>query len=1083
RAGLVPALRDDPVAERRPSVVRILTPGERPATAFGHLLAPVKMNDGTGDTVVVVDQFEEAFALCQDAAERSAFFGALLAARSAGSRLRVVVAVRADFFGRCAEHRGLAEALREASVLVGPMGREELREAVVKPAQSAGLIVERALTARIVDEVADEPGGLPLMSHALLETWRRRSGKALTVAGYEAAGGLHGAIAQTAEELYARLAPAQAVVLRRLLLRLVTPGSGAPDTRRPAERAELLPSGHGEAEAESVLEALVRARLVILDGTRADLAHEAVLTAWPRLREWIEEDRERLRVHRRMTEAAGTWQELGRDAGALYRGTQLALLREWLARPSAREELNSQERAFADASIAAQDAEQNRALRTARRLRVLAAALAGLLVAVTAIGTVAVQQRGQAEEQRAEAVRAQRIALSRQLAAQALGMADTRQHTAMLLSVEAYRAAPTQEARSAVLSMDAHKDYRTRISGHSGPAYDMVFGLDGLLATVGRDGKLALWDTEDKKREAVLEGGSRLHTVDISPDGRRAATGGSDGKAVLWDLAARERTGSLPSDVGPVRGVAFSPDGHSLAVAGTDGRIEIHDVRGKSRPQKLTGHSGTVQTVAFSPDGRTLASAGADDTVWLWKTETGKREAALTGHDGSVGPLAFAPDGRTLASGGTDSTVRLWNVRKHRSRATLTGHEGRINALAFAPDGRTLATVGADDSVMLWDARRHYRQAVLTGHTDDLYALAFQRDGRQLAAAGADGSISLWDPSRIPLAGHTDGMTDIDFSPDGRTLATSGRDGATVLWNPADRTRRAALDSGAAQGAFAAFSPDGTTLATGGDTEQPGKDGLALWDTTSRRPSRTERIGHGGSSDIAFSPDGRILAVARAQDNTIELRDAQRPERATTLPAPNTSEGVSGIAFSPDSRTLAVARRSGTTLWDTTERVRRATLSSPAKASLTTAAIAFSPDGRVLAVASAQNTVTLWDVAERKTVATLNGHGGPVYDLAFSPDGKTLATANADTTAVLWDVEKRVPRASLTGHTGPIRAIAFSPDGKTLATGSDDRTALLWTTDPRRKVRELCATTRGGLSKGDWARYLPETPYRKTCPR
>ncbi|WP_159044536.1 helix-turn-helix domain-containing protein, partial [Streptomyces sp. NRRL B-24085] len=231
RAGLIPALR----AERELAAIRVLTPGPRPARTHADALRPV----GTGDTLVVVDQFEEVFTLCRDPDERRAFLDLLLAAREPESGVRVVVAVRADFYGRCAEHRGLADALGESGLLVGPMDPAELREVIVKPAQRAGHIVERALTARLVGEMADEPGALPLLSHVLRETWRRRRGRALTEEAYEAAGGVHGAIAQSAEEIWADLSPEHAELARRVLLRLVTPGEGAQDTRRPVDRTEL----------------------------------------------------------------------------------------------------------------------------------------------------------------------------------------------------------------------------------------------------------------------------------------------------------------------------------------------------------------------------------------------------------------------------------------------------------------------------------------------------------------------------------------------------------------------------------------------------------------------------------------------------------------------------------------------------------------------------------------------------------------------------------------------------------------------------------------------------------------------------
>ncbi|WP_306960133.1 nSTAND1 domain-containing NTPase [Streptomyces afghaniensis] len=324
RAGLIPRLRQASGAER-PAVIRVLTPGERPARTHEQALVA---RTGDAETWVIVDQFEELFTLCRDRAERDRFLGLLLQALRPESRLRVVVAVRGDFYGHCADHRELAEAVCRASLLVGPLDRDELREVITGPAATAGLTVERALTARIVDEIVDQPGALPMLSHALLETWRRRRGRMLTLAAYEEAGGVRGAIAATAEELYGGLPAEQGRVARRILLRLIAPGDGTPDTRRPASRAEL---GGG---ARDVLERLVGARLVTLDGDTVELAHEALITGWPRLAGWIEEGRDRLRAQRRLGEAARGWEELERDPGALYRGARLARAEELFARES-----------------------------------------------------------------------------------------------------------------------------------------------------------------------------------------------------------------------------------------------------------------------------------------------------------------------------------------------------------------------------------------------------------------------------------------------------------------------------------------------------------------------------------------------------------------------------------------------------------------------------------------------------------------------------------------------------------------------------------------------------------------------------
>ncbi|WP_443066422.1 nSTAND1 domain-containing NTPase [Streptomyces sp. NBC_01262] len=375
RAGLIPLLRGQAWPGERPTAVRILTPGEQPALAHGRTLAPV---DGAGDTWVVVDQFEEVFTLCQDPAERARFIDLLLAARSLGSRLRVVIAVRADFYGRCGEHRNLAAALRGASLLVAPMNGDELREAIVKPAAAEGLVVERALTSQVIADVADQPGALPLMSHALLETWRRRRGRTLTLDGYQAAGGVHGAIARTAEECYTGLSTHQATLARHVMLRLIAPGEGTDDTSRPARRTEL--PADGPADTTAVLDRLATARLITLDDDTVDLAHEALITAWPRLHAWIERDRDLLRQHRQLTEAATAWDQLDRDIGALYRGARLTAAQEAFTPPAGPDPLTPLERSFLTASLEAQRREHHQAARTTRRLRTLTTALTFLLI-------------------------------------------------------------------------------------------------------------------------------------------------------------------------------------------------------------------------------------------------------------------------------------------------------------------------------------------------------------------------------------------------------------------------------------------------------------------------------------------------------------------------------------------------------------------------------------------------------------------------------------------------------------------------------------------------------------------------------
>ncbi|WP_349239347.1 hypothetical protein [Streptomyces sp. CC224B] len=433
RAGLVPALRTQ---TEHLTAIRIITPGAHPLRTHARALEPAP---GDGDTVVVIDQFEEMFTLCPDPAERAEFIDRLLIVRDPASRLRIVIALRADFYGRCAEHRDLADTLPCCSLLVGPMSPAELREAVVKPAQAAGMIVERDLTARLISETKDEPGGLPLLSHVLLETWRRSRGRTMTTEAYEAVGGLHGAIAHTAETVHAQLTPDQAELARALLLRLITPGEGAADTRRPAPRAELdLAAAPGDVDR--VLERLARARLVTLDDDTVDIAHEALITGWPRLHTWIEDNRERLRLHRQLTDAARTWQELDHDPGALYRGTRLATIEEHWA-SSQQHSLTPLERDFLRASTAARS--------RAHRLRRSLIAVVSVLVVLASIAGALALQEHRASQRKYEEQEGRRAAMA---AASLLASSSGRERVlGMKLSVAAWRIASVEETQ-AVLS-------------------------------------------------------------------------------------------------------------------------------------------------------------------------------------------------------------------------------------------------------------------------------------------------------------------------------------------------------------------------------------------------------------------------------------------------------------------------------------------------------------------------------------------------------------------------------------------------------------------------------------------------------
>src|SRR5574341_1163974 len=324
--------------------------------------------------LLVVDQFEELFTLCRDAAERQAFVDNLMTAvapETAGPT-SVVIVLRADFYAHCAQYANLREAVARHQEYIGPMSADEFRRAIEEPVRRGGWELEPGLVDTLLKDVGDEPGALPLLSHALLETWQHRRGRTLTLRGYAESGGVRGAIAKTADEVYAQLTPEQQAIARTIFLRLTELGEGTQDTRRRAALDELIPRAENADAPRAVLAKLVDARLVITDDQSAEVAHEALIREWPGLRTWLDENREGLRLHRQLTDDAREWLRLGRDAGALYRGAQLAQAREWAEAHGS--EMNEMEREFVHVSRVT--AEQEEAEREAQRKRELASARA-----------------------------------------------------------------------------------------------------------------------------------------------------------------------------------------------------------------------------------------------------------------------------------------------------------------------------------------------------------------------------------------------------------------------------------------------------------------------------------------------------------------------------------------------------------------------------------------------------------------------------------------------------------------------------------------------------------------------------------
>ena len=1076
---------------------------------------PPPSGDSGARLVLIVDQFEQIFTLNPDLdgeAIQQAFITALCSAASDPvgpgqvPPALVVLAVRGDFWDQCAAVPELVSALQDGQFVVGPMTESELRVAITGPAEAAGLRIDPALTDTILGDLRaageDRSAGvLPLLSQAMALTWEEREGDRLTSHGYAQAGGVSRAVQTGADRAYGALPAGQQAIAPDMLRSMTVARRDGGLARRPVTRDDLYAGLPGAARSDinAVLDAFAAERLTVLDGDRAQLSHDVLLRAWPRLRGWLEEDQASWIFYGQLADAADAWHDSHDDPSFLYRGAQLTALQQavtrWSADPARYPVLTGTQRNFLQASGRA-------AARSRLRRRSSLAVLAVLTVLAVAASGVAFYQRAEAVQQRDQAI-------YNRVIAKALQFGTSNTPLAAQLTLAAYRIKPTQDLVSSLRNTENTPLSSALVTGDPIVTSVAVSSHGHILADGGPGGRVRLWNVADPARPRPLgwpltEVSALVYSLAFSPDGDTLASGGLDSRIRLWNVAdpAHPRPLGRPLASGvPVNSVTFSPDGHTLASGGYDGRVQLWNVADPVHPRLLAPPLGPlaagvlVNSVAFSPDGHTLASGGPGGRVRLW-------DVADPAHPRTLGPplpggvavasVAFSPDGHTLAGGGFDGTVWLWDVADPVHPRTLgpilTGGVA-VDSVAFSPDGHMLAGGGLDGVVRLWGVADPTHPSALgqplTGGGGAVDSVAFSRDGRTLASGGVGGTVRLWSLPQTVLTGGTIAFNSVAFSPDGHTLASSGYGGMVRLWGTADPAHPRPLGPPLVGGGIArvAFSPDGHTLAGVGDST------IRLWDVADPAhptPLGPSLAGAVAVDSVAFSPDRQTLAVGLG-DGTVRLWHVADPGHPTPLGQPLAGGGgaVGSVAFSRDGRMLAAGGFYGTRLWGVADPAHPRQQGLIPIGTLDT--VAFSHDGRTLASGALDGTVQLWDIADpahpQQLGPPLTSGTAAIRSVAFSRDGRMLASGGLDGTVRLWDVADPAhpqPLGQPLTSGVAVDSVAFSGDGHTLASGGDDGTTRLWDLNVQYAIKRIC-TTAGGLTPPEWEKYMPELPYQPSC--
>lgn len=1041
----------------------------------------------------VVDQFEELFTQCQDEAQRRAFIQNIVAAAQMQSQpFKIILTLRSDFYTESIQYGELAPLLETHQVIVGTMKPSEMAEAILQPAALGRWKVLDGLVEEMIEDVANEPGSLPLLSHALFETWRRRRGPLMTLTGYREAGGVRGAIAQTAENTYQELSSDLQTRTRQIFKRLTGTVEETQDTRRRIFKKEL----YLDQKTTVVIDQLSRARLVTVDQESVEVAHEAVIREWPRLQSWLDEDREGLIIHRRLTLAALGWDEKSKDKSILFRGSRLQETMKWAANHPT--DLNELENLFL-----------RKSLNLRSRGRATVVGVLGVIFAIILIALFIVNGQNQ----------------QLQVETDARATSESAAIEAEATAVQEAIARATSEANAIAEGIRANNEAEAALAAEATAVANEILANSekdraNQQAQVSRAREIIAQSIAVQEIDPQLSLLLAIESLNIptDPENSHLPTALQTIRETLNQVGGL----GLSGHENWISTIGFSPDNHWFASASSlDGTVFLWNLtkpNPQSDPVMLEGHKDAVMALAFSPDGQWLATGGGgdivadpqnlltslfsanesllnsveeeyDNSIRLWSLkslDTEQSPILLKGHQDRIRSLTMSPDGRWLVSASMDTTVRVWDMNNlNGDPTTLTNHTSTVQTVEISFDGKWLLTGDETGLVLLWDLTipLQVQEPIHLAELDyGVWASAISPDGRWVAIGDLGGNIRIWEVSGAGPMGdpfirpaHDKGILALSFSPDGNWFVTGSGDGTAKIWPWTDEPlgENFFTTPKIADGAVTTvtFTPGSRWLITtaeklGGTTVQSDKV-IRFWDLYANSPNESPIILEGFNDElvgVAVSPDGHWLGAGSA-DQTARLwylRDETEKSSLTAMVAnplalPAHENGILTTAISQDNHWLATGSADNTTrLWDLStismtplgsQSISYHVLTGQEEQIYT---LAFSKDSRWLATGSDDFTVYLWDL-NRSDFADepfiLPDHKGYINVVDFSPDSHWLVTASSDNTARLWDLTSENPSLSsivLEGHDHSVVSAAFSRDNRWLMTGSNDAVIRLW---------------------------------------
>jgi WD40 repeat protein len=1096
----------------------IMTPGTDP---LASLKAACTNLDP--EAVLVVDQFEELFTQCADPIHRQSFIERML---DITANHRVILTMRADFWGECASFQKLKEEMRAHQELIGPMTAEQLRSAVEHQTGKVGLRFEADLAQVVIDAVSNEPGAMPLLQHALLLLWNRRHGRWLRAEEFRKIGGVQKAIAVTAEEVFHSISAEGREHVRDIFIRLTrldeNTFGGVYDTRRRTELNELMPAGSDPQLTVQLVNQLADARLLVTSVNpvsglvEVDVAHEALIRYWPRLRTWLEDDRASLQLYESIRQAARAWNHSPKDEELiLHRGSRSEEAERLIENP--RFPINAYEKDYiqACANLRERDrrAEIDKHNRELNIVRLRTQRLLAMLIGVVAVTIVAVflgiransariaadDARATADAARLEAEAQSRLATSRQLANLAVAYRTSDPQLGLLLAIQAVSITfdkdkyATLEADSALRSMLGEYYRPVALQNvNRTAASNLTFSLDGKkLSAAGPDGNVRVWDTISGVAKDFFHNPSGPGRVAFSPDGKLLAFANQNTPLLIKSLDEKEQYILGQPLEAAVQSVVFSPDGTTVSIALANGFVRTwnlsnrgqilevqvqqlgsvlleyqnngkallispnHDglerinLTGNPTEEKVVDSSRAIDGMLQSLDGLTLAVWFKDETLEEHDLASLALKNTLGPFQGNVLSASYNPSGLlvVLVNENT-SVVSLLKIGNNTETVPLIGRSTvglQPNLVLFSRDGLHLFISREDNVKEVWNTRSGDLILGLGDENVPLTEAVFDSTGDQLAVRGQDGGIRLWrlyhNRTHIQLSGLPTNAWRVVYDRKGDRVAAAGQDGIAIVWDPATGEEisrmighQAPADNSAPGINSLVFDSSGDRLATAG------WDGTGrVWDTHTGKQllllaGHTKYV-----SDIAFSPDGRLVATVDMGGHVF-LWDATSGIQVAQMQVPKNGS-INRIAFSPDGARLAGAGTYGSSSeWNV-----------PSKSLLFTLANdsvminpAFSPDGKRLVFSGFEGQAFIVDAVSGKILHDISDpQKNTIMNASFSHDGSDVMTVG-EGGVHLWDSTSGTMITTFRGHIGRVWGISADPTSDLIATGGEDGTIRIW---------------------------------------